>query len=299
MKCKSVKDFLRPYYHVFKYFIPFLVFNIKLLFRKKYKIKTKNCYKGNIAVLANGPSLKEVIANLETAPEFKDCDFIVMNLFALEPKFRLIKPQHYCLSDPMFYQDYQPRLNDIKKMFDIFQNNVDWEMNLYLSFPSEKQYKMFLRYSKLTNPMIRIVKANLIDYDGYERFRNFYYNSGYCMPRVGTVANLAIYIAILNGYKDIKLYGVDHDFFLSWAINDNNELCAKEVHFYQNENEVKLKPIIDTISGKGTIKIATYLWILSVWFKSHEDLSKFANYKNAEIINMTKGSMIDSYKRKK
>lgn len=295
-----MKDFLRPYYHVFKYLLPFIIFNINLVFRKRYRIKTKNCFSGKVAVLANGPSLKNVITSLkekQNSDEFKDCDFIVMNLFALDSIFTKIKPKHYCLSDPMFYQDYPPRLNDVKKLFDILENQVNWEMYLYLSFFTDKEYRLFINYSKLKNNHIKIVRTNRIDYSGYEQFRNTYYHTGYCMPNVGNVANLAIYLAILNGYNDIRAYGVDHDFFLSWAINEKNELCAKEMHFYQDENEVSLKPIIDSISGEGTVKISTYLSGLAVMFKSHEMLRLFADFKNATIVNMTKNSMIDSYIR--
>jgi len=295
----KTKNTVRPYYHFFKYLVPFVIFNIKLLFKKTYRVKTKNCFSGKIAVLANGPSLKKIIPLIDVDKNFKDYDFVVLNLFALEPKFKTIKPKHYCLSDPMFYQDYEPRLKDIRRTFEILENEVDWKINLYLSFPSPKEYKKFLKYSRLTNPNIKIVKTNLIDYRGYEKFRNLYYNTGFCMPRVGNVSNLAIYMAILNGYTSIKVYGVDHDFFLSWVINDKNELCAKEMHFYQDGNEVKLKPIVDTIKGAGSVKIATYLSGLSVMFKSHDRLQAFAAYKKAEIINMTKGSMIDSYKRGK
>jgi hypothetical protein len=293
----NLKKFLRPIYHLFKYFIPFCVFHMQLIAKRRYKIATKNAFTGKIAVLANGPSLKEVIPKLTSKEKFEGCDFIVMNLFALEKQFAIIKPTHYCFADPMFYQDYAPRLNDIQKTFKILQEEVHWTMNVYLSFFSEAECKMFLKYSGLTNPNLKIIKTNRIDFEGYKALRNYYYNTGYCMPKVGNVANLAIYISLLNGYKSIDVYGVDHDFFLSWAINERNELCAKEAHFYQNTDEVKLKPIVDTISGKGTVKIATYLSGLSVMFKSHDQLQAFSEYKNATIINMTKNSMIDSYQR--
>jgi hypothetical protein len=294
-----VKNILRPYYHFFKYFVPFLTFNLRLLFKKTYKIKTKNSYNGKVAVLANGPSLRKVINVLDTDDKFKDTDFIVMNLFALDSKFKVIKPKHYCLSDPMFYQDYEPRLHDIKRTFEILDKEVDWEMYMYIAFPTKRENKLFFEYSKLKNPYLKFIITNRIDFSGYESLRNKYYDTGYCMPRIGNVANLAIYLAIFNGYKDINVYGVDHDFFLSWAVNEKNEVCAKEMHFYQDSDDVLLKPVIDTVKGFGTHKIKTHLWILSVMFDSHDKLQDYALYKKAKIINMTEGSMIDSYKRVK
>lgn len=293
----TIKRILKHYYNFFKNTLIFLFFNIRFLFRASYKVKTKNLFNGKITVLANGPSLKEKLPSLINDPIFINNDFIVMNLFALDPVFKVIKPKHYCFSDPMFYRDFEPRLIDIKKTFHILENEVDWKIYIYISFPSKREIKLFFEYSKLKNANLEFVITNLIDFSGFESLRNKYYDTGYCMPKIGTVANLAIYIAILNGYKEIKLYGVDHDFFLSWAINENNQLCSKERHFYDASNEVLLKPVIDTVEGRGTLKISTQLWILSVMFESHDKLQKYALYKKTKIINMTEGSMIDSYER--
>ena len=164
----EMKQYLRPAYHLIKYFIPFFIFSVKLIARRRREIPTKNKFRGRIFVLANGLSLKGVISQLSDRGRFAGCDYFVMKLFALESQFLKIKPKHYCFADPMFYQD---------------------------------------------------------------------------------------------------------------------------------TDTVKLKPIVDTITGNGSVKIATYLSGLAVMFRSHDQLQSFSLYKNSRVTNMTKGSMIDSYPR--
>lgn len=288
---------LKNIYSFIHNFQKFIKLNLKLFLRKKYKIETIGKFKGEVMVLANGPSLKKEIPKILNNTFLRQSEFIVMNLFALEPIFKEIKPKHYCFADPMFYQDYFPRLKDVKKTFSILDNEVDWEMYIYLSFKTSNEYQLFQNYSKLKNKHLKIIRTNRIDYEGFERFRNKYYNLGYCMPTIGNVSNLAIYLAIINGFKKIKLFGVDHNFFHNWIVNENNILCSIEDHFYSSSDEKVLKPIINYVTGNGNLKISSYMFILSEAFKSHDKLRNFANFNKVEIINMTKGSMIDSYKR--
>ena len=58
----------------------------------------------SITLLANGPSLKEYLSSLYSNENNKKSDYIVLNFFAFEPLFKIIKPSHYCLVDPMFFQ---------------------------------------------------------------------------------------------------------------------------------------------------------------------------------------------------
>jgi hypothetical protein len=268
-----------------------IVFLLRLLRYRAFRNPIKKTYSGTAAVLANGPSLKEDLPKLLAKKDVERTDYIVMNYFAFDPVFFQLQPKHYCFADPMFFQD-SLRIQDVIKLYDILQKKVDWEMNLYIPLSCKK---IFLNFSKLSNDKIKIIGMNSIEYSGYECFRNYFYRKGISMPRVQTVVNMAIYVGLNSDYSIIKLYGVDHNFFDSICINEQNQLCRKYVHFYDNEI-VELTPIIKC---DGTyFSVSEYIEAIMYMFKSHDLLSQYAKYLGVTIFNCTKCSMIDSYNRK-
>lgn len=248
---------------------------------------------GTVAVLANGPSLKNDLKKTENLKEFDNGYFIVMNYFAFDEIFFRIKPRHYCFADPMFFYENH-RINDVRKLFNILNNKVTWSLNIYVP---AKRLKQFIHFSKLNNSNIKIIPINNTTYMGYDKLRNYFYKKGLSCPNIATVANLAIYIGINSGYSKVKLYGVDHTFFDSMQINDQNQLCNKELHFY-NEGKAVLKPIIRNDNSE-IWKISDYLQSITNMFKSHDELSCYAKYRLVNIVNYTANSMIDSYDRVK
>lgn len=287
-----MKVFIKSALGLLKKSIYFLLFILRLCYRKSYANPFKRAYSGTVAVLANGPSLKEVLTRVETDVEFQNVDFIVLNYFAFEDVFFRIKPKHYCLADPMFFGDSH-RKADAVRLFSILQERVDWDLNIYVPKSGLKSFRSF---SKLTNPYLHIVALNTEEYAGYESLRFKFYKKGLSMPRIQTVANMAIFVGINSGYSRINLYGVEHTFLDSLCVNDKNQLCNKDKHFYDKE-EAQLKPIIKTDSQDEVWKIGDYLMAIAWMFKSHELLAAYAKYKNVRILNCTKGSMIDSYER--
>lgn len=266
---------------------------LRLLSKNKFhKSQINSNYSGTIAVLANGPSLKNELPRLNNDDEFRNIDYIVLNFMAFEESFFKIKPKHYCLADPMYFHDTHKK-DDVKRLYDIMENKIDWDINIYVPYT---KYKNFIQYSGLKNSRINIIKINTAEYQGYESLRNCIYKKGLGMPSLQTVANLAIYVALNSGYSEVRLYGVDHSFFESLCVNEMNQLCNKDAHFY-NDDSILLKPIIKTYNDKP-IKVSEYLEETTIIFKSHDLLASYAKYLNVRIINCTKDSMIDSYERK-
>ena len=121
-------------------------------------IQKKNS--GTIVVLANGPSLKEVLPHLTVDSTFKNVDFIVMNFFAFNDVFFKIKPKYYCLADPTFIQD-SFRKEDVIKLYKIFKEKIDWDINIYV--PGQFYCKRLQEYSKLTNKFIHFISLNAME----------------------------------------------------------------------------------------------------------------------------------------
>lgn len=104
---------------------------------------------------------------------------------------------------------------------------------------------------------------------------------------------MAIYALLNLGYKKINLYGVDHSFLKDLCVNNNNQLCIIENHFYGNKFRI-FPPRPD-----GRIwHMKDFVYDKYLTFKEHEIMADYAKYLDAEIINCTKSSWIDAYKRK-
>ena len=268
----------------------FIYFLLNLVAAKSFFNPIKRKYDGTVAVLANGPSLKEVIPRLAVDPSFRDVDFMAMNYFAFDAVFREIKPKHYCLADPMFFRE-DHRIDNVRKLFDILQKDVDWDMTLYVPHYFAGS---FARFSRITNEKITVVVVHSVEYGGHECFRNFFYRRGIAAPSVRNVSNLAIYAAINCGYSKILLYGVDHSFF-DIHVDEHNRLCRKIIHYYEQDTVAVFAPMINS---RGKIeRMSRFLEFYAKLFKSHDHLAGYAKQMNATIINCTRDSLIDSYTR--
>ncbi|MDR1865291.1 MAG: hypothetical protein LBR08_06940 [Bacteroidales bacterium] len=267
--------------------IDFTVFLLELLVKHSFSNPVREKFSGTLAVLANGPSLREVLPRL-TDGEFKDADFMVMNFFALDDMFFKIKPKHYCLADPIFFADSYER-ERAKALYDIFRNRVDWKMHLYI--PRSK-YRQFIGFGGGVSENISVVCMNCIAYAGYEPFRRFFYHKGLSMPEPKTVAILALYAAILAGYSKILLYGADHTYTRSLFVNERNELCLTTSHFYEKESVRTWKEAHHSDQSMSSI-----LKYFTCIFEAHGELRKMADRLHVKIINRTEGSFIDAYER--
>lgn len=272
-------------------FLSFLLRNFYLLEIKRFdRFPARKGFGGTLTMLANAPSLKQSLPVIMANREKSDSDFVVMNYFADCKEFTELRPKYYCFADPMFYRPTH-RLEDVKRIFDILQNNVDWDMTIFvLSF----RLKQFLRFSNISNEHIRIVPVFSDEYNGLERFRNWAYRHNLAAPSFSTVAILAIYSGINMGYGKINLYGADMTFFDNLCVNEQNELCSIYRHF--NEDKAELKPIVRN-DNDTVFKISDYVLSIGKMFKSHDLVSEYAKYADVEIINCTDCSLIDCYKR--
>jgi hypothetical protein len=214
---------------------------------------------------------------------------MVMNFFAFDDVFFEIKPKHYCFLDIAFYKE-SDCISDVQKLFAIMQEKIDWALNIYVS---GDYYSKFLKFSGLTNKNINIIGINTVPYRGYLHFRNFFFAKGLSVPPMNNVSIPAIFVSINCGYSTIMLYGVDHNFTDGLFVDENNQPCNKITHFYEKGIT---KPIMSTFLNR-VVTISEFFEYSMKIFASHEMLSKYAESLNVNILNCTKDSFIDAYKR--
>lgn len=93
-------------------------------------------------------------------------------------------------------------------------------------------------------------------------------------PDVQNVSCFAIYYAMLMGYKKIVLLGCDNSSYAT----------LKKSHCYDDGDQDR----VDT----QAINLFSYALVC----RTHDEMSKYAKRHGIEIVNSTKGSLIDSYK---
>lgn len=280
---KFCKDFVLSSLFLLKIVFNFLKGNKRLRYEKRNN--------GRLTLLANAPSLKDVLPRVATDDEFKNTDFVVLNYFANAPEFKVIKPTHYCLADPMFFRK-NFNFQNVVALFEKLQHDVDWHMNVYV--PSSLRTK-FINFSKLSNPYLHIISVTGCEYKGFPALRNWAYKHNFASPIFSTVAILAIYAGINNGYEDIHLYGVDHTFFNGLCVNERNEVCMEDGHFYDKPHKLVPKRRND---NNKIFKMSEYVFCIGEMFRSHDLLAEYAISRSVRILNCTSCSLIDSYERK-
>ena len=245
-------------------------------------------------IFGNGPSTKEVLEKYNDGKFDIPSDSFFVNYAPLDPTFFKIKPNHFFLSDFVFSRDtHDYRVEMTRKMYDLLEKDVDWELSIYLGFTKREYCIELVNFSKIRNPHIHFVFLNRKHCSGLSpSLRHKLYKKGLFMPEEGTVVNTAIYVALIEGYKEIELYGVEHSMFLNLRMNENHEICMLQKNFYDKEE--KLVPI-KTDGDFERSYIHNYMEFIYVMFRSHYLLKQFADYMGAKIINCTRDSMIDVY----
>ena len=234
---------------------------------------------GLITILANGPSLKDDLENID----FNEGDFCVVNDFYKSPWYGKIKPKYHVLADPMYFrtdEDIQP-----------FVNAVKWEMILFVPYYGWKKMSIL---NKIPSDFITVVPYHSVTFQGFEFLRNWFYKKGLSMPITVNVLVAALFNAINIGYRRIKLYGADHSWTESIRVDEKNRLCVIDKHFYE-VHEVKMTPWY--LSDGSVQRISMFMGNLSVAFVSYEMIRRYAEFCKCEIINYTKNSYIDAFER--
>ena len=234
-------------------------------------------------VLANGPSLNNEIETLMNDDTFISSPKVVVNFFINSAFFLKLRPEYYCIADPAFYST-----DNYTSLFDKLNAEVSWPLTLLVPNWGAVKVK-----EHIDNSNIAIVPVSPLIYKGYEGLKYKYYKLGKGMPSYVNVTIMIEYVLLNMGCKDIWLYGVDHSFLADLCVNDNNQLCTYDSHFY---GEKQLR-VIGKKSDGSTRSMKDFVYNKYLTFLEHENMRGYAEYLDARIVNCTKNSWIDAYVR--
>lgn len=252
-------------------------------FRNEFTNKEK---KNKLCLLGNGPSFSLIEKHLD---EFKMFDFCAVNLSVNTDLFFILKPKMLVVVDMIFWK--QPELDKIKLFWENIQR-INWDIQIFIpyNFPSEMK-NMLVKNQNITvcryannswEPETKLAKT----------LKMWLYKKGVVSPNCSNVSIAAIYSAILSGYKEINLLGVEHSWMRDIRVNQNNEVILIDRHYYGNSEQVWRD------YDGNPIKLIDFVGSQLVTFTSHMYLRDFAEYMHVKIINRTEDSYIDSYDKK-
>lgn len=235
----------------------------------------------DVHILANGPSLKDIIDN--HAEFLSSHDTLVVNHFANTPFFWKIRPKYYVLLDPAYFGGECPA--ELQDRIPILMGNlskVDWPMTLYVPYTKAA---MAHAKERLNNPNISIQFFNSTRIVGAKWFRNWAYRHNLGLPSSKNVLLPSILLMLNKGYQKLYLYGAEFSWTKTYAVNpENGKIYTDDVHFYDN-TRIPLK--------KGGFKFDLACLVESL--NATDYLQEYAQSENICIINRTVGSFIDAF----
>lgn len=271
------------------------IISLLYVFRhKSYLIKNKipKMYNEKIFILGNGPSLKENLAN--DMELLKENDIFCVNTFCLSSYFIDIKPRFYIFLDPAYFIKLGTAEKFIKLQESIIESlfqNVEWNMEIFIPNITDMKQQWYELHKK--NPKLKIIYFNNNPAEGFILVKHFLFKRNLALPKPQNVLVGAIYLSINMQYKNVYLLGADHSWTEDLRVNDNNQLYLVDKHFDSEEKKLFYKGV----KSKELWKMHEILGAWSIVFKSYNELELYARKSKVNIINLTKESYIDSFKR--
>jgi hypothetical protein len=233
-------------------------------------LKNKHSNVKRCFILACGPSVnKQDLKNLEG-----ELCISVSNFF-VHPDFKQINPSYHVFARG----EPDMKKEDLAKWYNDCEEHSHTQTQMIVSIEDQE---------------------SVVKYKGFKKNKvHFYYNQnilpsqmGYCfdftrpIPYVMTVSNLAIYLAIYLGIKEIYLLGFDHDMILN---------LGKTRHFYEEkDSELDRLGYLEWINGFDLETVGGYyknMWAI------YKDINRYALQNGIKISNITPNSLLDVFPR--
>lgn len=238
---------------------------------------------GTVIIMGNGPSLRDAIDN--HADILMSNTRLAVNLSALTPDFKALKPEYYILADPAFFA--KKKSGKIPMVWEALKS-VDWPMTLYLPAKARKMPE-----TKELPDCVTVKWYNLTPAEGWKRLTLFLFRKGLSMPRPRNVLIPAIMSMIREGFRNIVLTGADHNWARTLWVTDRNRVVSVQPHFYKDD-DAELKRAEEVYRN---LHLHDVYGSYAVTFKSYFDIKDYADSLGVNIINATPESFIDAFPR--
>lgn len=277
--------------------VDYFIALLKVLIQSSWSIRYPKHNGEGLIILGNGPSLMNDLQLVQESTKH-ELEYMAVNFFVTSPLFKELKPKHYVLCDPLFFDVNQKdeQFSRIEAFYKHLYEDCAWEMDLFIPNNKIKSFNVKLAQLGLNNHLIHVYPYNKTSMNGENKFYHLLYSKGYGIPRPTTVLIPCLMIGVNMGYKYIGLTGAGHNYHEGIAMSKGNVLQIKVPHFYENKEEVVHKPYYKPGSTE-TYTISELFLVLHKMFGSYKYVSKFAVSRGVEIVNYTLDSYIDEIKK--
>jgi hypothetical protein len=262
---------------------------IKIVFKLKARPHFPLPESETLIVLGNGPSLRAPIALKSSY--FKGKTLLCVNSFSISTEYTVLKPLYYVMLDPGLWRADNAHVADT---IDAIASKTTWPLHILVPHEAKKSPRIL---SLLQNKNVHVHFFNYIVYKGFERIGFRLYKKNIAMPQSQNVLVASLYFAINLGYKNIELFGADHNWHHDLIVNDKNVVCLKHIHFYDSETTVTYKPFYKMMHVQETFRMDEAFFAFAKVFAGYHQIKKYSLYRNAHIVNMTQGSFVDAFDR--
>ncbi len=237
-----------------------------------------------LVVLGNGPSLNQTIT--DHSDFLSERKLLAVNFAANTPVFCQLKPDYYVLADPHFFN---PQGNP--NVTSLWQNiaGADWPLTLMVpvkaKVPAEVKGKA----------NITVERYNLTPVEGNRCVSHLLYSLNLGMPRPRNVLIPSLMLAVAKGYKKIYVAGADHSWMKTISVDDDNHVVSIQPHFYKDSEGEKTRVSTEYMN----YPLHQIVHSFYIAFRSYHTIRDYAESRHASIINITPGSFIDAFPRKK
>ena len=288
-----IKFFLKTGYNII-----FSCFSLlRVLVFSKYNVKLNSIKdNGGCYILGNGPSLKH---DLQYNFDFlNDKKIFVVNNFATSNYYKIIKPKYYVFADPAYWSliETSETVKNCKITLEIIRDNTDWEMIIFVPSSAFKN-SVFSDFFK-KNKYVTLVDYNttVISKKGFDCVNYFLFKKNLAAPHIQNVLVSSIYISMNIGFSEINILGSDHSWTKELFVNDENQVCTIDNHFY---DVTKVKYNVFTRIDNSVYKMHEILRDYALMFEGYHQLKKYGDYLSVKIYNRTENSFIDAFEKKR
>jgi hypothetical protein len=264
---------------------------IKVLIRSKFNVKLPETTQKTCIILGNGPSFNE---SINKHPDFfKKHSLICVNAFSLSDQYEKLQPEYYVILDPSFWTE----TNDfLSKVLAGIANKTTWKLKLMIPFQARNS--AYLQAIK-SNKNISLHYFNYTVFKGFPSITHWFCKKNLAMLQSQNVLVASIFLSINIGFREIFIVGADHTWHQTLLVNEQNQLCIKDVHFYENKEQVVFKPFRITQNSEQTHRMDEIFAIWAKTFYGYIAMDSYARSRNASIYNASEVSFIDAFKRVK
>jgi hypothetical protein len=264
---------------------------LKIILLSKFKVSLPKATSPSCIILGNGPSLNKSLQKYPAA--FKKHDLICVNRFALADEYTELRPAYYVMLDPSFWGDAE----DIAHTTNELIRKTTWELHLLV--PQGARKSKLVQAIQKQNTLIHIHYFNYTVFRGFSSLAHFFYNLKLASPQSQNVLVISIFLSISIGFKNIHIVGADHTWHENLYVNESNQLCVKDVHFYDNAEQVNYRLFYKDAKQVETFTMAEILMTFGKVFLGYDNLKKYADSLQAKVYNCSEISFIDVFPRKK